>query len=60
LLFWEFFEVLMHISRDLGEVHMTMPLVVQTALAVMQLVDQGDAYLPDPPTFNEGDGENDG
>jgi len=59
LLFWEFFEVLMHVCRDLGEVHQTMPLVVQTSIAVMQLVDQGEALLPDPPTLGDGDAEGD-
>jgi hypothetical protein len=58
LLFWEFFEVLMHLSRDLGEVHETMPLIVETCKAVMQLVDQGEAQLPEPPSLAaEGEAE---
>lgn len=51
LLFWEFFEVMMHMARNLGEVHAMLPLIVQTTVAVMQIVDQGDANLPEPPSF---------
>merc|ERR1712232_1476039 len=55
LLFWEFFEVLMHISREMVSnsstntpLHEGLPALVQTGLAVMALVDQGEAVLPEP------------
>merc|ERR1712014_105645 len=55
LLFWEFFEALMHISRELASnsstntpLHEGLPALVQTGLAVMGLVDQGEAALPEP------------
>merc|ERR1712187_778101 len=55
LLFWEFFEVLMHISREMSSnsstntpLHEGLPALVQTSLAVMALVDQGEAVLPEP------------
>merc|ERR1712014_271367 len=55
LLFWEFFETLMHIARELASnsstntpLHEGLPALVQTGLAVMKLVDQGEAVLPEP------------
>merc|ERR1711972_985300 len=55
LLFWEFFEVLMHIAREMVSnsstntaLHEGLPALVQTGLAVMTLVDQGEATLPEP------------
>jgi len=55
LLFWEFFETLMHISRELASnsstntpLHQGLPALVQTGLAVMALVADGEAALPEP------------
>lgn len=53
LLFWEFFEVLMHLAREMASslslpLHEGLPAIVQTTLAVMALIDQGEAVLPDP------------
>lgn len=53
LLFWEFFEVLMQCCRELGvtigtPLHESIPAFVNTCLAVMNLVDQGEAQLPEP------------
>jgi len=68
LLFWEFFEVLMHISREMSSnsstntpLHEGLPALVQTGLAVMALVDQGEAMLPEPDLGGMGDeGEDEG
>mmetsp|Transcript_118524 Transcript_118524/g.335274 ORF Transcript_118524/g.335274 Transcript_118524/m.335274 type:complete len:600 (+) Transcript_118524:185-1984(+) len=54
LLFWEFFEALMHLSRELRDsmgtpLHEALPKIVATATAVMGLIDQGGAVLPEPP-----------
>lgn len=58
LLFWEFFEVLMQCCRELGvtvgtPLHEGIPAFVMTALTVMNLVDQGEAQLPEP-AYEEG------
>jgi len=60
LLFWEFFEVLMQCCRELGvtvgtPLHEGIPAFVMTALTVMNLVDQGEAQLPEP-FFDDGAG----
>jgi len=52
LLFWELFEVLMQCCRELGvtvgtPIHEGIPAFVNTALTVMNLVDQGEAQLPE-------------
>lgn len=54
LLFWEFFEVVMQCCREIVNMngvplHESIPCLVQTARCVMDLVDNGDASLPDPP-----------
>jgi len=59
LLFWEFFEVLMQCCRELvvtadTPLHEGIPAFVNTALAVMNLVDQGEAQLPEPDFGDEG------
>jgi len=59
LLFWEFFEVLMQCCRELGvtigtPLHEGIPAFVKTALAVMNLVDQGEAQLPEPLISDDG------
>jgi len=61
LLFWEFFEVLMHLSRELVNtsgiaLHEALPAIVQTSLAIMGLVDQGEVGLPEPPLEGLGGG----
>jgi len=61
LLFWEFFEVLMQCCRELvvtvgTPLHEGIPAFVATALAVMSLVDQGEAQLPEPILAEEGVG----
>lgn len=55
LLFWEFFEVIMHFSREMVSnantntpLHDGLPAIVQTTMAVMALIDQGEAVLPEP------------
>lgn len=58
LLFWELFEVMMQCCRDLGvtvgtPIHEGIPAFVNTALTVMNLVDQGEAQLPEAPTGEE-------
>lgn len=61
LLFWEFFEVMMQCCRELGvtigtPLHESIPAFVNTALAVMNLVDQGEAQLPEPMISDDGVG----
>jgi len=61
LFFWEFFEVLMQCCRELGvtvgtPLHEGIPAFVSTALAVMNLVDQGETQLPDPIISDDGGG----
>lgn len=53
LLFWEFFEVLMQCCRELvvtvgTPLHESIPAFVMTCLTVMNLIDQGEAQLPEP------------
>eukprot|EP00747_Dinoflagellata_sp_TGD_P165208 gnl/TRDRNA2_/TRDRNA2_186200_c0_seq1.p1 gnl/TRDRNA2_/TRDRNA2_186200_c0~~gnl/TRDRNA2_/TRDRNA2_186200_c0_seq1.p1 ORF type:complete len:595 (+),score=119.97 gnl/TRDRNA2_/TRDRNA2_186200_c0_seq1:98-1882(+) len=54
LLFWEFFELMMicctEISKSCGmQLHEVIPCWVQTALAVVNLIELGEAQLPEPP-----------
>lgn len=58
LLFWEFFEVMMHCCRELAakpalgiELHEAIPAFVLTCLALMGLVDHGEVQLPEPPNL---------
>jgi len=58
LLFWELFEVIMELCRQLAAtlgtaLHEAIAALVQTALAVMRLVDEGVATLPEPPVFGD-------
>jgi len=59
LLFWEFFEVLMQCCRELvvtvgTPLHESIPAFVMTCLTVMNLIDQGEAQLPEALTDEAG------